>query len=41
MPVQTSGETLQAQALFSLNTWKENVKLVLVKNDRYFESDQG
>lgn len=25
---------------FKLGTWKENVKLVLVKNDRYFESDR-
>jgi ABC-type transport system substrate-binding protein len=26
---------------FRFRSWKENVKLVLVKNDRYFESDDG
>jgi oligopeptide transport system substrate-binding protein len=26
---------------FRFQTWKENVKLVLVKNDYYFESEQG
>jgi ABC-type transport system substrate-binding protein len=26
---------------FQFQTWKENVKLVLVKNDHYFESEQG
>jgi oligopeptide transport system substrate-binding protein len=26
---------------FRFKTWKENVKLVLVKNERYFETDRG
>jgi peptide/nickel transport system substrate-binding protein len=26
---------------FRLKTWKENVKLVMVKNDHYFETDNG
>lgn len=26
---------------FRLSTWKENIKLVLIRNDRYFEFEQG